>query len=245
MPSPSHFPRAQLLQRWPECMWAHCLSVQRVEELVFPALGIRHLHAGESLWRAGEKPMAWVGVFGGAVKLCVQLADGRAVTVCSAAGSWVGEAALLHGLPSHGCDAVALHDLTAVYLPRACFDTLCASEPAFVRFLLRLMAERNQQLMELLVAHQQAVPVNRVAHSLGALITPMNFPSPQGMWLNVPQSELADFCQVSRSRLNEALAELHRQGLVAVGYRSVQILDLEGLRTFESGKLHACAGARA
>ena len=56
----------------------------------------------------------------------------------------------------------------------------------------------------------------------------------------MPQSELADYCNVSRSRLSEALSQLHRAGLIEVGYRSVQLVDLEGLRSF-NGLLEAPA----
>lgn len=205
-----------------------------MQSQVLPSLRVRHLSAGQFIWRQGDMPQHWVGVLGGAAKLCVAMADGRAVTLCSAAGSWIGEAALLQSDIPHTCDAVALHDLTAVFMPKDCFDLLRVQVPAFADFLLRLLAERNVQLMELLAAQQQLGTQVRVARCLGALITPMNFPTPKGRWLNVPQSELADFCQVSRSRLSEALTELHSRGLIAVGYRCVQILDLQGLRSFEA-----------
>ena len=100
------------------------------------------------------------------------------------------------------------------------------------QFLLELMAERNQQLMRLISAQQCSHITSRVAQCLGALITPLNFPFPDAGQLNITQSELADFCRVSRSRFNEALLELERQDLLTVGYRSVQLKDVEGLRRY-------------
>jgi CRP-like cAMP-binding protein len=81
----------------------------------------------------GDEALHWVGVLGGAAKLCVQLEDGRAVTLCSVAGSWIGEVELLRGV-RYSCDAVALHDLTVVQMPRAVFEQLAAQQPFFRPF---------------------------------------------------------------------------------------------------------------
>ena len=227
----THYSRPQVLERWRECIWADRVSDATMQNLVMPSLQVRHLRAGQSIWRMGDEALHWVGVLGGAAKLCVQLEDGRAVTLCSVAGSWIGEVELLRGV-RHSCDAVALHDLTVVQIPRSIFEQLWMQQPLFQTFLMQLLAERNLQLMSLITAQQHSGTVARVARCLGALITPLNFPSERGHWLNVPQSELADYCNVSRSRLSEALSQLHRAGLIAVGYRSVQLVDLQGLRSF-------------
>lgn len=231
MSATNHYSKEQVLERWRECIWADHVPHTFMHSQVLPALQLRHLHAGQSIWRTGDAAQHWTGVLGGAAKLCVHLEDGRAVTLCSVAGSWIGEAELLRGVP-YACDAVALHDLTVVQLPSLVFDALTVQAPGFQAFLLQLLAERNLQLMTLISAQQHSGTVARVARCLGALITPLNFPSARGRWLNVPQSELADYCNVSRSRLSEALSHLHRAGLIEVGYRSVQLLDLEGLRSF-------------
>ena len=60
----------------------------------------------------------------------------------------------------------------------------------------------------------------------------MNFPFPDAGLLNITQSELADFCQVSRARFNEALLELEKQQFVEVGYRSVRLKDIDGLKRY-------------
>ena len=62
----------------------------------------------------------------------------------------------------------------------------------------------------------------------------MNFPFPDAGLLNITQSELADFCQVSRARLNEALLTLEKQQFLEVGYRSVRLKDIDGLRRYSA-----------
>ncbi len=228
----SFLSKDQVLAGWEHCIWASSISAELFEDCVRPALQVRHIHAGQYLWRANDLPAGWIGVTRGAAKLCVPTEDGRSIALCGFAGSWFGEASLLRSDARLDCDAVALHDLTMLVLPSAAFQRLRRESPAFGQFLLSLMAERNQQLLRLITALQCADITSRVAKCLGTLITPMNFPFPDAGLLNVTQSELADFCRVSRSRFNEALLELARRDLLEVGYRSVRLKDVEGLRCF-------------
>jgi CRP-like cAMP-binding protein len=114
----THYSRPQVLERWRECIWADRVSDAAMQNLVMPSLQVRHLRAGQSIWRVGDEALHWVGVLGGAAKLCVQLEDGRAVTLCSVAGSWIGEVELLRGVrlqlrcrglarPDRGADAAS------------------------------------------------------------------------------------------------------------------------------------------
>lgn len=214
-------------------MWAHTISDAQAVDTVHPQLQVRHLHAGQHLWHTGDAVTGWIGVLRGAVKICMPTEDGRSITLCGYAGSWFGETYLLRQHPTD-CDAIALHDLTMLTLPAKAFHTLRAQSPAFTQFLLELMAERTHQLMRLLSAQQCTGITQRVAQSLGALVTPLNFPFPDAGQLNITQSELADFCQVSRARFNEALLELEKQQLLEVGYRSVRLKDIEGLRRYSA-----------
>lgn len=230
--NPSFLGKEQALAGWQQCIWSHAVSDQMFEECVRPALTVRHVPAGHYLWCNDDAPRGWVGVRRGAVKLCMPGEDGRSITLCGFAGSWFGEACLLRQGARMDCDAVALHDLTMLTLAAPAFHRLRLESPAFSQFLLELMAERNQQLMRLISAQQCSHITSRVAQCLGTLITPLNFPFPNAGQLNITQSELADFCRVSRSRFNEALLELERQDLLTVGYRSVQLKDVEGLRRY-------------
>lgn len=133
MSATNHYSKEQVLERWRECIWADHVPHAFMHSQVLPALQLRHLQAGQSIWRTGDAAQHWTGVLGGAAKLCVHLEDGRAVTLCSVAGSWIGEAELLRGVP-YACDAVALHDLTVVQLPSLVFDALTVQAPGFQAF---------------------------------------------------------------------------------------------------------------
>lgn len=220
-----HWTHEDLYAHWPSCIWADCIPSQVMLSQVLPQLRVHNYQPGQSLWLRGDNPTAWIGVLGGAAKLCLTTAEGRAVTLACAAGSWIGESPLILNSARHGCDAVALHALSAVSMPRACFDQLRRTYLPFSLFLQELMAERNQQLMDLLAAQQETQIPLKVAKCLLALLTPRNFPTAQSREIQVSQGELSEFCQVSRSRLSEALTELEAQGLIQVGYRRIRVLD--------------------
>lgn len=232
-PKAAFLSKDQVLGQWQHCMWAHTVSEAQAQELVHTHLQVRHVHAGQYLWKAGDVPTGWTGVTRGAAKICVPTPDGRSITLCGYAGSWFGETYLLRPHMAMDCDAIALHDLTMLTLPAHAFHALRQQSATFSQFLLELMAERSHQLMRLLTAKQCLSVTGRVAQSLGSLITPLNFPFPDAGLLNITQSELADFCQVSRARFNEALLELEKQDLLEVGYRTVRLKDIEGLRRYE------------
>ena len=231
-PKPAFISKDQVLAQWQHCMWAHTVSEKQALEIVHPHLRVRHVHAGQYLWNTGDAPTGWTGVLRGAAKICVPTVDGRSITLCGYAGSWFGETYLLRQRMAMDCDAIALHDLTMLTLSSHAFDALRLQSPTFSQFLLELMAERTHQLMRLLTAQQCVSVTGKVAQSLGSLITPLNFPFPDAGLLNITQSELADFCQVSRARFNEALLELEKQQLLEVGYRSVRLKNIEGLRHY-------------
>jgi CRP/FNR family transcriptional regulator, cyclic AMP receptor protein len=226
----AHWTHHDLYAHWQECIWADCVPAQVMQTEVLPQLRVHCYQPGQMLWQRGDAPTAWVGVMGGAAKMCLTTAEGRSVTVGCTAGSWMGEAPLILGAAQHSCDAVALHTLSAVSMPRTCFDRLRRTYLPFALFLQELMAERNQQLMDLLAAQQESNTPNKVAKCLSALLTPRNFPTPLSREIQVSQGELSELCQVSRSRLSEALTELEARGMIHVGYRRIRVLDWESMR---------------
>lgn len=226
----SHLNKDDIIRSSAHWGWIGCVPKALLEAVVFPALTVSHLHAGQYLWHKGEEALAWTGVTRGAVKLCTLLDDGRAITLTGFAGTWFGESVLLSSDKRYESDAVALHDLTMVRLPRHCFTQLCQQCPDFMQYLLQLLAERNRQLAQLLEAQHYTNSTTRVAKCLGALVISANFPFETAHHLNISQSELSDFCQVSRSRLNEALAELRSLGLIDIGYRYIHIKDMAAMR---------------
>lgn len=220
---------ASLKSRWRDCVWAHTLSDAEGAALL-PQLRFVELAAGQPIWHRGDAAEHWVGMARGSMKLCTTSASGKPVTFMGQAFSWVGEVELLQDSP-RVCDAVALSDAVVIKLPKAAFFHLLDTNPAFNRFVLRLMSERLTQSMALTLSDRTLDPVAKVAQSLASLFSPSAFP-PRSLELRVSQAELASYCNMSRPRLNTALKQLEAEGLLQLGYQVVTLHKLDALRGY-------------
>jgi hypothetical protein len=66
---------------------------------------------------------------------------------------------------------------------------------------------------------------------LAELFNPLLYPG-MGMKLAITQEEIGYLARLSRQRVNQALRALEDLSLVHVEYRAVEVLDLEGLRSY-------------
>jgi DNA-binding GntR family transcriptional regulator len=71
----------------------------------------------------------------------------------------------------------------------------------------------------------------RIARGLAALFNPVLYPGTNRL-LQISQEELGYLAGVSRQRANQALKILEDNKLVRSEYGGINILDLEGLRSF-------------
>ncbi|QEI07529.1 Crp/Fnr family transcriptional regulator [Pigmentiphaga aceris] len=214
---------------WRACVWSHTLTDVQATQLL-PTIQIASVPAGGYIWRRGDTSDHWVGMVSGSMKLCSTSPAGKSVTYTGMAYGWIGEDGIVSG-GARNCDAVALIDAVIAKMPAAVFLKLLEENPAFNRFVMRQMSERTQQFMELTAFEKMLDPVAKVARSLGALFNPWFFP-PHSLELKVTQAEVADFCNMSRSRVSIALKQLEREGLVKVAYSGTTVVDLDGLRRY-------------
>jgi DNA-binding transcriptional ArsR family regulator len=71
----------------------------------------------------------------------------------------------------------------------------------------------------------------RIARVLAALFNPVLYPGTNRL-LQISQEELGYLAGVSRQRANQGLKVLEDAGLVRSEYGGINVLDLDGLRTF-------------
>jgi hypothetical protein len=71
----------------------------------------------------------------------------------------------------------------------------------------------------------------RIAHCLASLFNPLLYP---GMTLDlaISQTEIGLLTGASRQRTSQALHTLQDRGLLRIGYGSITIVDLDGLRNY-------------
>jgi len=193
----------------------------------------RRVPAGGYVCRKGEPVEHWVGVIEGLLKLSNVSPSGKAATLTGVpALGWFGEGSLLKDEPRR-YDAVALRDSRVALMPRATFQWLLDTSIPFNRFLLTQLNERLALFISML-EHERLLETDaRVARCLASLFNPILYPG-VGQRIAISQEEIGFLSGVSRQRVNQALQVLEKEGLVAVEYGGLTILNLEGLRTFGS-----------
>jgi CRP-like cAMP-binding protein len=102
---------------------------------------------------------------------------------------------------------------------------------------MNLLNERLGQFIAAREVDRMSDPDVRVARSLAALFNPVLYPL-VGELLRITQQELGYLVGLSRQRVNESLRALAQAGLIRVVYGGLQVLDLNGLRSF-SPERHA------
>lgn len=208
------------------------LSAEQLERL-HGDLHAKAFKAGTPVARRGLPADAWLGVAKGVVKIENATADGRQTTLAHfSAGCWFGEGTLLkHGPWPY--DAVAVTDSVVAFLPVSTFEWLLDSSIGFNRFLLDQLNARLAQFVERCEHLRLHDAEHHVVHCLTEMVDPRLYPHTEDS-IAVSQEGLAHLAGVSRSLVNRVLNKLERQGLVRVDYRSIKLLDPNGLRRFSA-----------
>lgn len=202
-----------------------------LDELV--ALGqLRHLKRGEYAVHRGDAPAhVWL-VVSGLFESSTQRADGhRHLLGLALPGDFFALMALVDG-HSHSHDLTVREDSVAMLFAREGLQALRKREPSLVLACELQIAYRSRLLFERLAA-DPGVPLEvRAAGMLQTLATLYGRAAGSSVTLDVKlsQSDLADWLGLSRQRVNFALKQLEAEGLIALHYSSLTILDAEGLR---------------
>ncbi|HCX32526.1 MAG TPA: Crp/Fnr family transcriptional regulator [Rhodocyclaceae bacterium] len=201
-------------------------------ERVRTSLVVREYPTTAFVCRKGEPSDHWIGVIEGLVKLNALSPSGKCVTFTGVpAGSWFGEGSVLKR-EARKYDVIALRASRVVLMPEATFHWLLDTSFSFNRHLLMQLNERVGQFIGMVEHERLLEPDAKVARALASLFNPQLYPA-TGPQIQISQEELGYLAGVSRQRVNQALQQLEKAGLVKAEYSAVTILDLDGLRCFE------------
>ena len=225
-PSPSPTLR-QMLQAAPWFAGLDTPQRQRVEAEV----GERFVAGGAYVARRGSTVEHWMGVVEGLLKMSNTSPDGKLATFAGMPdGAWFGEGTLLKN-ECRKYDVIALRDTRVACMPRATFEFLLGTSIPFNRFLLDHLNERLGQFIAMVEYDRLLDPDARVARCLGSMLHPLLYPG-HGNALRIGQEEIGNLAGVSRQRVNQALQRLETDGLLAIEYGGIRIVDLDGLRRY-------------
>ena len=189
--------------------------------------------AGGYVVRRGERVEAWLGVIDGLLKMSNMSAEGKLATFAGLPdGAWFGEGTLLKN-EARRYDVIALRASHIAVMPKPTFEWLLARSIPFNRFLLDHLNERLGQFIAMVENDRLLDPDARVARCLASMVHPLLYPG-NGMSLRIGQEEIGNLAGVSRQRVNQALKRLEAEGLLAIEYGGVRIVQFERLRAFGS-----------
>ena len=226
-PATRHPPAAgflEFLARWP---WYRALPAE-MQRLILDTTVERTAAAGDYIARAGDPCTHWYGLMRGFLQMYVVGADGAETTLyCLREGQWGGEGSLLKK-ELRRYDLRALTPSHIFMVPTQTFETLRRSSIEFNHFLCDIMNERMGVFVGMLAASRLLGPEVRVARGLLMLAGTQD-----AQELLIPQHELALICGLSRQRVNMAISELKRLGLVrSEVHKGIVLVDLARLRAY-------------
>ena len=156
----------------------------------------------------------------GRVELSVGAGSRRSVVAMLRPGDVDGDIPLLLAMPMPYTGR-ALTDARCLYLGSGDFEQLLATRPPVARRWLSSVAQR--------LAASQARVLGLLGGSLTAQAARLLAEEAEDGRVPLPQRTLAAMLGVQRPSLNKVLKELERDGLIAVRYATIEVLDSFGL----------------
>lgn len=195
------------------------------------------VRAGDALFRQGDPVSGLHVLLSGEGRVTGSSADGiPALIGILRAGDWTGFLAVLDGGP-YAFSAEMVTDGVAACLSAAAVQNIFGSDVGTFRMLVApelTIARRNYHFF--LETHGRP-PLQRVAERLMSL---GRWPyaaatGPLAALEHVSQEDLAAATRLSRQRINTALRDLQKRGLIHHGYGYVMVIDPAGLGRVAAG----------
>lgn len=188
-------------------------------------LETRQFDPGAVVFAAGEPSTGvWI-VRQGLIELAVGSGRRRVVVDVLRTGDVDGDIALLLAMPTP-YTARALGESTCLYLDRPAFEELLATRPNIARRWLSSVAQRVSAGQNRLVA--------MLGQPLSGQVAQLLIDEAVDGTVPLAQRTLAAMLGVQRPSLNKILKEFERDGLIAVRYAEIELID--------AGRLNAKAG---
>ncbi len=198
-------------------------------ERVIGAMQVVEAGPGDFVCKIGRQANYWFGVLDGLLKMSNDSSLGTAITFTGLPpGAWFGEGTLLKR-ESYRYNIEALRRSLVAGLEIDTYHWLLERSIPFNRYVMNQLNERLGQFIAAREIDRLVDPDTRVARSLASLFHPVLYPG-VGTLLRITQQELGYLVGLSRQRVNEALRSLQAEGLIAVEYGGVRVLDLLRLR---------------
>jgi CRP/FNR family cyclic AMP-dependent transcriptional regulator len=208
------------------------LTCSDFRQAVLERVQVRKLTAGEAIFRAGDREGGLWAILEGGVQFEIpgpQLAPSLAHVALP--GFWFGEAPLISKMPRQ-IDAYASQPSFFATVPLADCRAILDEDAARWQWI-ALLANINRELVLGLAADLLLQePRQRIIAALLRLSgwrTGRHLPPNPGP-VHLSQQQLGQITNLSRTVVSGILHDLERHGLIAIGYRALEVLDGDGLK---------------
>ncbi|WP_374326084.1 Crp/Fnr family transcriptional regulator [Azonexus sp.] len=217
----------ELLRR---SQWGQALSEEEMQRALAGTVE-RSFAAGAFICMKGEAVTHWMGIVDGLGKMASHWTSGKTTSLTGiSSGAWFGEGSLLKEEPRR-YDVMAIRETRVAFMSRGTFLWLLDHSIAFNRFMITQLNERLGQFIGMMENERMLDIDTRIARVLAALFNPVLYPGTNRL-LQISQEELGYLAGVSRQRANQGLKVLEEAGLVRSEYGGINVIDLDGLRSF-------------
>jgi CRP/FNR family transcriptional regulator len=203
-------------------------EMRKMDNLVYTRRSVKR---GESLYRGGDKFHALYAVRSGFFKTTQTLEDGREqVTGFLMTGEILGMDGI--GGDEHGCNAIALEDSQVCVIPYTRIEQLSGEMPGMQRQFHRMMSReivRDHGVMLLLGSMRAEERLAAFLLNLSQRFTARGYSSSE-FNLRMTRDEIGSFLGLKLETVSRLFSRFHEEKLVNVRQKSVQILDIAGLR---------------
>lgn len=191
----------------------------------------KSLGKDEVLFRQGDEGAALYIILQGRIKISVSRRTDRVTLAVLGPGEFLGEMALLDGLP-RSADAVAWEDSHLYVLSRKDFLSFLSrhgnAAHAILASLSRRLRKTDDQLAEMCFLNLSTRLAQKLVEMADLQSTADNDPS--ACRLKTSQRELGDILGVSRESINKELKYLRDQGIVSTERNFIVIHNLAALK---------------
>jgi CRP-like cAMP-binding protein len=196
---------------------------------------VRYSDPGRVLIREGDKSGYVVIILSGVVKVTSSVANGPdALLAIRMEGDAVGEFAAVDHLP-RSATVTSCDTLVACLIKAEDFVDCLRRDPDISHAISKAIVAKMRVASQRRVDFSGSDATARVARVLLHLVTAYGKPRPEGehgkavIGAPLTQHELASLAVASPPAVQRVLRQLREAGIIATGYRSVTILDIERL----------------
>jgi CRP/FNR family transcriptional regulator, cyclic AMP receptor protein len=186
-----------------------------------------------SVFEKGDSSGAMYIVQAGRLEISILSQMGRKIVLNQIApGQCIGEIGMLDTLP-RTASAIAMENTKLLAVSRKVFLEAVQKSPQLAVNLMEVLCERLRWISDSVEEYAMHSLELRLARRL--LVMEMNFSDEQG-YVNITQTDLADFAGATRESINKLLMQWKSDGLIEVGRGKILIIDRDRLTHFAHGE---------